>query len=192
MQPQQYPPQPPYGYPAQMPAQYPHPGQYAPQGPPQAPPAPGYGGAHPQGVAPQFHAPAPPQASIVRPRLLDIGREGRLVLVKPTKVERDLPNNLGKPGDKQDRMTADVVILDGPPFMFGGAPEKGQPHTHNGAPPYEILSMYISSGPLISQCERRIGEYVLGRLSIRQLPNGNTAYRLNDPTEADSDQARKW
>lgn len=192
MQPQQqqypqqgYAPQPQYGpppgqpYPQQAPPQQ----QYAP--PQQAQPAPGYGGAHPQG-APAFRPPDPPQANIVRPRLLDFGRENRLVLISPIKIERNVPNTLGKTGDVQDRMTADLVILDGPLFPFGGAPEKGKPHTHTTpAIPYEVLSIYISSGPLISQCERRLGEMVLGRLTIRDLPNGNTSYRLLDPSPAD-------
>lgn len=187
--PQQYGPPPGYAqtYPPQQAPQYP-PQQAYPQ---QAPPAPGYGGAHPQGV-PQFHPPAPPQASIVRPRMLDFAREGRLVLVSPTKIERDLPDNLGKPGDKTDRMTADVVILDGPPFPFGGAPEKNRPHTHTAVIPYEILGMFISSAGLISQCERRLGEMVLGRLVMRDLPNGNTAYRINDPTPADEAIAQQY
>jgi hypothetical protein len=181
----------PQGMPQQAPPQYPTPQQYAQQ-PQQAPPAPGYGGAHPQGV-PQFRPPDAPQANIIRPRLLDFGRENRLVLVSPIKIERDLPNTLGKPGDKQDRLTADVVILDGPLFAFGGAPEKNKPHTHTTpAIPYEILSMFISSAPLISQCERRLGEMVLGRLAIRDLPNGNTAYRLLDPSPADEAIAQQY
>lgn len=205
MQPQ-YPPQgyPQPGYPPQPQPQYPpapQPGygypqpQYAPPAPPQvpqgAPVAPGYGGAHPQGVDP-FNAPTPPQANIVRPRLLDFAADGRLVLISPIKIDRNLPNNLGKQGDTQDRMTADVVILDGPPFPYGGAPEKGTPHNLTAQVPYEIISMFISSAPLISQCERRLGEMVLGRLSRRQLPNGNTAYRLDDPTEADRAVARAY
>jgi hypothetical protein len=114
------------------------------------------------------------------------------VLISPIKVERGLPNNLGKPGDTQDRMTADVVVLDGAPFAFGGAPEKGKPHTQQAQAPYEILSMYLSSGPLISQCERRIGESVLGRLGVKQLANGNTAYKLDDPTEQDMAVCRQY
>ncbi len=154
MQPNQqyaYPPQqaypqqvgPPPGYVQQQyPQQQP---QYAP---PQAPQqqAPGYGG-----VVPQFSPPAPPQASIVRPRMQDFAREGRLVLVKPTKIERNVPNTKGKPGDTQDRLTADVVILDGAPFPYGGQPENGNPHTHQAMIPHEIPGMFISSAGLISQ-----------------------------------------
>lgn len=189
-QPQQYGP-PPQGYaPQQAPQQYapPQP-QYAP---PQAPPAPGYGGAHPQGVSP-VHAPTPSQSNIVRPRLLDFARDNRLVLIHPMKIERGVPNNLGKPGEVQDRMTADVVIFDGPAFAFGGAPERGKPHTHMTTEmPYEILSMWITPSGLISQCERRVGEYIAGRLSVKNLPNGNTTYKLDDPTQAEIDQTVQY
>lgn len=187
MQPQQ--PYPPQGY-APQPQYAPAPqapyNPYAVPAPPQAPPTPGYGGAHPTGYAPAVHAPTPSQSNIVRPRLLDFGRENRLVLIAPLKIERGVPNNLGKPGEVQDRMTADVVIFDGPLFAFGGAPEKGKPHTSTvQSLPYVILSMWLTPGPLISQCERRINEYVCGRLGIKNLPNGNTAYKLDDPTEGD-------
>jgi hypothetical protein len=201
MQPQYAPPPPPpQGYAPQYPPQAPQyapppaPPQYAPApqyAAPQAPPAPGYGGAHPQGHD-GFRAPDPQQSNIVRPRLLDFARDGRLVLISPIKVERGVPNTQGKPGETQDRMTADVVILDGPAFPFGGAPEKGKPHTHTAQVPYESVGMWISSTPLISQCERRIGESVLGRLGIKDLPNGNIAYKLDDPTEQDMATCRAY
>src|SRR5688572_3862880 len=92
--PPQYAPQPQYA----PPAQYPQQPAYAPPAPPQAPPAPGYGGAHPQGHT-SFRPPDPRQSDIVRPRLLDFGRDNRLVLISPTKIERGVPNNLGKPGE---------------------------------------------------------------------------------------------
>ena len=200
--PQPYPPQ---GYAPQAPPQYGPPPGYAPaypqapqypQGPPQpqyappqAPPAPGYGGAHPQGPAPSLADPDAPQSNVIRPRMLDFAREGRLVLITPLTVKREVPNRLGKPGDTQDRMTADVVILDGHPFPFGGAPEKGEPHTHTAQIPYESLSMFISSGPLISQVERHMNEPVAGRIRTKQLDNGNTAYTLDPPSESDKAQA---
>ncbi len=207
MQPQQYPPQ---GYPAQpgyapqpqqqyAPPQYgqPYPQQGYPQPAPAAPPAapaPGYGGAHPQGHDP-FAAPAPPQSSIVRPRLLDFGRDpgGRLVLITPTDIKRGVPNRLSnKPGDTQDRMTCDLVVLDGNAFPYGGAPEKGQPHTLLATVPCEIPSMWISNVGLIGQVERRMNEPVLGRLVIEPLDNGNTIYRLKDATEAEKQVARQY
>ena len=204
MQPQQYPPQyaqpayapaPPQGYPPQG-QPYPQP-QYAPQ-PPQ-----GYPPAQPAPQPPQQYAPAvavpqtfsnpsPPQSSITRPRMADFGHDGRLVIVSPHKIERGVPNNLGKPGETQDRMTADVQIIDGNAFPFGGQPEKGKPHTLLATIPYEIPAMFISNVGLISQCETRIGGHVLGRLHSVSLPNGNTAYRIDDPTDHDRELARQW
>lgn len=189
--PQGYPPQPPQQYaPAPQAPQYPPaPPQYGPPQPaPQyAPPAaPQYAPQQQPGGVPQVHAPAPPQATIKRPRMRDFARDNRLVLIKPLKIDRGVPNTKGKPGDVQDRLTCDVVILDGPPLAFGGKPEEGIPHDTQVMPPYEILGLFISSAPLLSQVERHMGEYVAGRLSIRQLPNGNTAYRLStDTTEQD-------
>lgn len=207
MQPQQYPPQQPYAQPAYAPQPqqgyppqgqpYPQP-QYAPQPPQEYPPA------QPQYAPPAQHAPTgpavpqtfdnprPPQSSVTRPRMTDFGHDGRLVIISPTKIDRGVPNNLGAPGSTQDRMTADVQILDGHPFPFGGAPEKGKPHTLQATIPYEIPAMFISNVGLISQCETRIGGHVLGRLHSVSLPNGNTAYRIDDPTDHDRELARQW
>lgn len=189
--PPQYPPQ---GYPQQPPQYGPPPGypQQPPAQPQYAPPA------APQQAAPQTQygpprAPDAPAATVTRPRLQDFGRDGRLVLISPSEIKRGLPNRLGKPGDTQDRMTADVVILDGNAFPFGGQPEKGVAHTLlSSEPPYEIPAMFISSAPLISQCERRVGESVLGRLRIVPLQNGNSAYRIDDPTQADFEVANAF
>lgn len=186
-------PMPPQGYPPQQYPQYPPTPtapQWVPPNPPQYAPLQQPQPGAPSGVVPQVHAPAPPQATIVRPRMRDFARDNRLVLIKPIKIERGVPNTKGKPGDVQDRLTADVVILDGPPIGMGGQPENGVPHTTQVNPPYEVLSMYISSAPLISQIERHMGEYVAGRLSIKQLPNGNTAYRLS--TETDENDRAIW
>lgn len=175
-------PYPPQGY---APAPPPPPPQPYP---PQPQYAPGYGGAHPAGPSPVAD-PSPPQSSIVRPRMLDFARDNRLVLIKCTDIKRGVPNNLGKPGETQNRMTCDLVVLDGAPFPFGGQPEKGVPHTHTAQLPYEILSIWITSDGLISQCERFMNEWIAGRLGIRQLANGNTAYKLEKATDEEKAQA---
>ena len=183
-QPQQQPYGPPQGqpYPQQYPPQYAQPQGYPPAQqqygpPPAAPPPP------PQITYPTTMGdPDPKASSVPRPRLQDIGRQNRLVLIRPLKIERGIPNTQGKPGDVQDRMTCDVVIFDGGPVAWGGKPEKGQPHTTQSPLPYEIPAMYISSGPIISQCERRMNEVVVGRLGITDLPNGQTAYGLTNAT----------
>lgn len=188
MQPQYQP------YPPQQ--QLAQPVQYAPQ--PQAP-APGWGGPQPQGPD-QFGA--PDEINIIRPRLKDAG-PGRLLLISPLGIERKVVNRLGRPDANgqlpvQDRMTADVVFLDGPPFMFGGDPDGDggppRPHTTQALIPYESRSMWITNVLLIQQCERSVGSMVLGRLAKGESskPGNRPPWKLTDPTEADRQIARQY
>lgn len=195
--PPQYAPQPQYApapQPAYPPQGYAPAAQPAPQPQPAAPQA-GWGGPAPQGVD-QFGAPAP-AVGIIRPRLTDMGA-GRLLLITPTKIERDVPNTLSeKPGATQDRMTCDVVILDGPPFPYGGNPEArgGRPHDRMAQIPYESLSMWISNALIVAQCERAVGGgMVLGRLGFGEskTPGRQNPWKLTDPTEADKEIARAY
>jgi len=138
----------------------------------------------------------------LRPRLLDAG-VGRLLLISPTKIERNVPNKRGKPDANgqlpvQDRMTADVVYLDGPPFMYGGDPEGfgGAPkdHTAQASIPHEALGMWLSQQVIIQQCERSIGGMVLGRLTkgVSNTPGNRQPWKLDDPTDADRQIARDY
>lgn len=214
MQPQQG------GYPPQG---YAPPQQYAPAGYGQ--PAPQYG-PPPQGYAPQaqYVPPAPPQQSYAGPtgdefgtpdaiggtraRLADAG-PGRLVLITPYKIERNVPNRRAKPDANgqlptQDRMTCDVVFLDGPPFMYGGDPtgENGppKPHTETATIPHESRGIFISNVLLVSQCERSLpvgntpARPVLGRLvkGVPSQPGLRPPWKLEDPTDADRQVARDY
>lgn len=178
--PMMYPPQPPApGY-APMPAQqYAPPAQpaYAPQpaAPAYAPPAQSHGA--PEGFT------APVNTAVARPRIMDMA--GRLVLIRPTKIERGVPNTI-EPGKFQDRVTADVIVLDGGPLDFGGKPEKGVPHTTRVNAPYTVISMWITQQVIVLQLEREIGGAVLGRIG-RGAATGNRqpAWRLLDPSDAD-------
>ncbi len=79
---------------------------------------------------------------------------GRLLLVKPTKLEENLLSQFGKPGKPQyqDRITADVYVVD------GGSPDGFDGET-------EFLDMYFSQDRLVKQMRRSIGGLmVLGRL----------------------------
>lgn len=169
--------------PAPVPAQ-----QAAPPAAPAAPAAPG--GADP------FDGPAP-QAT--RPRVLDM--YNRLVLVIPHKVET-VPNRL-QPGTTQDRMTADVIVLDGGPLQYGGAPEKVPPVPHDKQVnvPHKIDRMFLSQAGLISQssqalAKRQRGEpgMVLGRLTTGEAskPGHNPPWLLSPPTDADKQAARAY
>lgn len=193
-----YPPAPTY-YPPQQ-------GQPAAVYPPGiAPPVPGAYPAPPT-AAPMPTQPAPTMpggdqfnapervVNVVRPRIMDIG-PGRLLLLSPTKIERDVKNDLDPdPNATQDRLTADVVVLDGPPFPYGGKPEKGIPHTHMSQPPQEWPGLWLSQDLIVRQCEKSIGGKVLGRLVRGQAsdPKRNAPWRLDDPTEEDKALARQY
>lgn len=206
MQPQQG------GYPPQY-DQYPQQGGYWPQYGQY--PVPGYA---PQAQYPQQGAPAPnPNDEFGNPdgiggpraRWQDAGA-GRLVLITPFRIERNVPNKLAKPDASgqlplQDRMTADVVFLDGPPFMYGGDPEGNagppRPHTMQATIPFEVRSMMFSNVLLISQCERSlpppgsmVGGKVLGRLVKGEpsKPGMRPPWKLDNPTDADRQIARDY
>lgn len=74
---------------------------------------------------------------------------GRLVLIKPLKQET-VPNNLGAPGSTQERVTADILVVDG----LGPVPQmKGNPPTPTGqmfeGPEYRAV--YVQSEVLVKQ-----------------------------------------
>jgi hypothetical protein len=120
---------------------------------------------------------------------------GRLLLIVPIKVEI-VPNRL-QPGTTQDRMTADVVILDGP-CPYGGKPEATPPVPHNkmASVPHKINRMYISGVGLISQCRNALteGKPVLGRLGVGEAkePGQNAPYLLSPATDADKAIGRQY
>jgi hypothetical protein len=158
-----------------------------------ATPAPSFEGGDP------FDGPAPQQAK--GPRMRDL--YGRLLLLIPHKLEEGLPNRLGKPGDTQDRMTADVIVLDGGPIAYGGAPEKipAIPHDKTATVPYKRDRMFLSQAGVISQCRNALAKkvatgqpgMVLGRLSVGEAKgDNNPPYLLTPPTEADKQVARQY
>lgn len=143
-----------------------------------------------------FAGPAPQQAR--GPRVRDL--YGRLLLLVPHKLET-VPNRL-RPGEMQDRMTADVIVLDGGPIPFGGRPEATPPVPHNQTAqlPHKNARMYLSQAGLISQCrdalaKRLMGQpgMVLGRLAVGEAKGDqNAPYLLTPPTEADKNAARQY
>lgn len=145
-----------------------------------------------------FSGPAPQQPR--GPRLRDL--YGRLLLVVPVKLEKDVPNRR-EPGKTQDRMTADVIVLDGGPIAYGGTPEKtpSVPHDKTAQVPHKTAAQYISAAGIISQCrealaKRMLGQpgMVLGRLTVGQAkePGHNAPWLLSVPTDADKALARQY
>lgn len=85
---------------------------------------------------------------------------GRLVLIKPLKQET-VPNNLGAPGSTQERVTADILVVDG----LGPVPQmKGNPPTPTGqmfeGPEYR--GVYVQSEVIVKQ----LAEALAGRTQV--------------------------
>lgn len=145
-----------------------------------------------------FSAPAPQAPR--GPRLRDL--YGRLLLLVPVKLEQGVPNRL-QAGTTQDRMTADVIVLDGGPIAFGGKPEAvpSVPHDKTAQVPHKTPGQYISSSGLISQCREALAKraqgqpgMVLGRLGVgTKKEEGQSApWLLSIPTDADKALARQY
>lgn len=149
-----------------------------------------------------FDNPAPQAAK--GPRIRDM--YGRLLLIIPHKLEEQVKSRFtDKDGNIQyeDKMTADVIVLDGGPIHYGGKPEKVPPIPHNKTAdvPLKNARMLISLAGLVSQCREALAKklttgqpgMVLGRLSVGEARGDNNApYLLALPTDADRDVARAY
>lgn len=150
-------------------------------------------------AADPFSGPAPQRPR--GPRMREMN--GRLLLITPRKVET-VPNRRSKePGATQERMTADVVILDGGVIHYGGRPEALPPtqHTMQSNVPMRIEAMFISAVGVVSQCREALAKrqqgqpgMVLGRLGTGEArdTDSNPPYLLALPTEADMAAARAF
>lgn len=110
---------------------------------------------------------------------------GRLLLVKPTKLEEGLLSKYGKPNQPQyqDRITADVFVVDG--GAVDGFPGES-----------EFLDMYISQDRLVKQLKRNVGgQMILGRLDTykpgTEAKAGNP-WGLQEATAEDKGLARTF
>lgn len=100
-----------------------------------------------------FDDPAPIGAA--RPRVRDI--VNRLVFVQPTVIER-VPKMGSKTGEMEDRITANITVVDGGPLDFGGAPEKDVPvpHTHRVATPYTADGVFVNQVNMVTACRKSL------------------------------------
>lgn len=128
---------------------------------------------------------------------------GRLLLISPFKIEA-VPS-MDKDGTMVDRMTADIVVLDGGDLHWGGKPEARPsiPHTQITPVPMLIERLFLSWVGVVNQCREaarrravgdRTGTMVLGRLMVsdKSKPGQSAAYYLADPTDADKALARSY
>jgi hypothetical protein len=161
-------------------------------------PAPAAAPAAPPAGDDPFSAPAPQLAR--GPRLREM--YGRLLLVLPHKVET-VPNKLSPvAGATQERMTADVIVLDGGQIQYGGKPEAVPPVPHDKTAnvPHKTDRMFISAVGLISQCREALARrmagqpgMVLGRLARGEAKGNQEApYLLTPPTDQDKQVARQY
>lgn len=109
---------------------------------------------------------------------------GHLLLVRPTKLEEGILSSFSKPGKPQyqDRITTDVVVLDGPLDNFDET---------------EFTDMYISQSRLVAQLKKAVKTrgMILGRLDTfrpgEKAEQGNP-WGLAPYTESDAIQARQY
>lgn len=120
---------------------------------------------------------------------------GRLVLIQPQKIE-SVPNNLGAPGAMQDRVTANVSVVDGqgPVPVFKNNVHTGQwlegPSWSGVWLQAEVISKQLAPNGQISP-----GSMVLARIDTRtpgEIPRKGNPWGLIDPTEADKQLARDF
>lgn len=146
-----------------------------------------------------FDAPAPQRPR--GPRMREL--HGRLLLLRPLLVEKVAQQQEDGTTKMQDRMTTDVIVLDGGTIAFGGMPEKlpSIPHNQTADIPMKIDRMFMSSVGILSQCrealaKRQAGQpgMVLGRLTTGEAKSDkhNPPYLLTPATEADKVIARTY
>lgn len=120
----------------------------------------------------------------------------RLVAIIPMKIERGVK----APGENktQDRITADVLIIDGGPITYGGRPWARPPIPDTFVIqqlPYLARNVWISNSVLVTQLERKVGNgIVVGRLYYGEAKNGNNApYKISeDPTQEEIAFVTQW
>lgn len=121
---------------------------------------------------------------------------GRLVLIRPTKLEHDVPRQKSSPnGPKGDRVTANVSVVDGsgPVELFPNGNPSGQ--FIDGT---EFRGVWFGQDQLAAGLQDVRGnllELVLARidtLSPGTRPGQGNPWIFTDPTEADKDMARAF
>lgn len=120
----------------------------------------------------------------------------RLLFIEPKKFEANLPASFkgAAPGQTQDRVTADITFLDGEPIAV--VLDKDDDVVGELDPPLTRgktqVDRFISQRGLVTQTKNSIGRAVLGRLRYVKLDNGNKAFELEEPSDADKDVARRF
>lgn len=148
-----------------------------------------------------------------RPKMRDL--YGRLVLIMPKKLELGVATKWRDPVTqevkRQDRLTMDIVVLDGGPLAYGGDPTAVPPVPHNKSAevPVRFDGMYDSHTGIISQTRDALANFqrqaagqqlrqgettmVLGRVTVGEKSGENKAPFILEPAnEQDIARARAW
>lgn len=158
-----------------------------------------------QAVADPFSAPASGGGKYPKLEIRDENNEivrdddnclrGRLLMITPLKSEIVADKLSKTPGATQERITADVVVLDGSPI--------GPPEGEREATPAAFDGMYFSQKALVSQLRKALKanmagadprRMVLGRLE-KEPPKEKGRYPtwvLRDFTPEDAQKARDY
>jgi hypothetical protein len=183
---------------------YPQQPQQPPQGWGQPPQQPQYA-QPPQGWAQPAQQLAPPPANPLAglqppqrraegegagqsPRIKDLGI-GRLILICPKSLEKDAPGF--QPGQKLDKLIADMVVLSGDPYQFGGSDggngNPARPHDKVGYAPCRYNNVWINSTAVVKACSGALAEVQAGRpgMVLGRLAKGERAWLLDAPSDQD-------
>jgi len=131
---------------------------------------------------------------------------GRLIILVPKRLEKGLVSGRFKNPDGsaviQDRMTADLIVLDGGTIHYGGEPEKVPPIAHDKTAevPARWNDTFISFAGIISQCRDALAARAAGRpgMVIGRLTKGTDSGKGNPPwlitpaTDADKALGRQY
>jgi len=130
-----------------------------------------------------FGKPAEPTPGGDFVRLDDL--HDRLLLIQPKKIDTVPSKQLdddGNPKPPYERITADVVVLDGRPKIGGRSVEL----------PYVVRDMWLSGGQLVGQIRDYVGNpetpYALGRLGRGEPNSFGTAPRILEAYDDDDAQ----
>lgn len=126
----------------------------------------------------------PDAVGATRPAVRDFA--DRVVVIRPTRFEKDVPGV--EAGKLQDRITADVLVLDGGPMEFGGNVRRGKPQTMVVETPFLVKSMYISNTNMVQAVQAQVGKgVVLGRVVEGKASNPahNNPFNLNEVPQDD-------
>jgi hypothetical protein len=123
---------------------------------------------------------------------------GRMVLMKPVKVDRNYKNPNFKNNDPSDRWHVNIVVLDGEPIVAKEDKDGEIVSTYPEplVPPFELSSAYVSNTLIAGQLEKAFakGTMIIGQVML--LPpksqGGNKAWAIGDSTDEAKKVARQW